>query len=125
MLCLSFDVQTLFSFVEILRIDVAGRRNVREKMVEMNCHRAPRSLDVMAFDSVQHSFVLNDDLCHPPPLRKRQPTITIDVKLDLLNEFPDSGVAGDIGNGGVKHFVCLMEGLAVFGIARLALALQD
>ena len=61
---------------------------------------------------------------HSAGLRQGQPAIAIDLDLDLLDELPDSGVAGDFRDGGVKQFVGLVEGFAVAGGSGLALPLQ-
>src|SRR6266516_7881694 len=97
-----------------------GSRDVLEKAFEMDFHRPPCTLCVMRLDRGQDSLVLDDHLCDPSALGQGQPAIAIDVDLHLLDILPDSGIACDIGDCSMKHFIGLMERIAVSGGAGLA-----
>ena len=73
---------------------------------------------IMGLDRGQDRFMLRDRARDPSLLRQRQPAIAIDVDFHLLDQRPDSRMSGDVGDGGVKHFVGVMEGVAIVGGIR-------
>src|ERR1700736_6350537 len=69
--------------------------------------------------------MLRDHAPDPSLLRQRQPAVAIDVHLYLLDQRPNPGIAADLRDGGVKHFIRAMEGVAISRGVGLTLALQD
>ena len=96
-----------------------------EKPFEMNAHRLTGARSVAALDCRGDRLVLADGARHPSLLRQCQPPVAIDMNLDLLDQRPNPAMAGDLGDGAVKRLVRLMEGFAIAGAHRFALALQD
>ena len=47
------------------------------------------------------------------------------MDLHLLNQFPDTGMPGDFGDGGVKRLIGLMEAFAIPRSFGFPLPLQD
>src|SRR4029078_3266733 len=101
---------------------MSSSRDVLEQAFEVDFHRPPCTLCVMCLDRGEDGLVFDDHLCDPSALGQGQPAIAVDVNLHLLDILPDSGVAGDIGDCSMKHFVGLMEGFTVSRGAGLALA---
>src|SRR5690349_10154231 len=111
--------------VEILRIDVLRGRDVDEQPSNMPVHGGSCFLRVMRLDRGQDRLVLGDDLGHSSGLWQGQQAIAVDLDLDLLNPFPDAGIACDLGDRSVKCFVRLMEARTVARGVGFALALND
>ena len=99
-------------------------RNVGQKPVEMNAHRLTGAHSVAALDCRGDCGVLADGARHPARLRQCQPSVAIDLNFDLLDQRPNPAMAGGLGDGAVKALVRLMEGCAIAGSHRFALALQ-
>ncbi len=107
-----------------IRIDGLDGGDVVEQPFEMACHGQPRAVRIVGLDRGEDRFVLADHLRHATDLGQRQPTEAVDMHLYLQDQRPDSGIASDIGDGGMKRLVRLMKRLAVPGVSRLALPLQ-
>ena len=99
--------------------------DIGEKPFEMDFHRGPCACRIMSLDRVQDGLMLGDRPPDPSLLRQGQPAIAIDVHFYLLNERPNAGISGDFRDCRVKHFIRVMEGVAVFGSVRLTLTFQD
>ena len=91
----------------------------------MRLHRRSRLRRVPRLDSSENGFVFSDRARDTPLLGQRQPAITVDMNLDLLNQCLDSGMTRDFGDRRMEQFVSLMERIVVGSCVRLALALDD
>ncbi len=111
--------------VKKLRIDASGGGDIAEQPFEMGLHGDPGAGRIVSLDRAQDHLVFPDRARDPPLLRQRQPAVAVDVDFYLLDQRPDPGMSGDLGDGGVKQFVGVMEGVAVVGGIGLALAFQD
>ena len=76
------------------------------------------------FDRRCDRRVFADRPRHAALLRQRQAPVAIDMNLDLFDQRPNSRIARRLGDGAVEGLIRLMEGAAVAGSARFALALQ-
>ena len=94
---------------EEVRRQVAKHHNVGLRLVEMFLHAANRPRRVTHRHGLDNGRVLADDQVHAALLRLRQPAVAIDLHLDLPNQIPDAGAAGDGCDSGVKFLFGLLE----------------
>ncbi len=95
-----------------------------QKAVEMNAHRLSGARAVAGFDRRRDGGVFADGARHAALLRQCQPPVAIDMNFDLFDQRPNAAIARSLGDRAMKGLVRLMEGIAIAGSARFALALQ-
>src|ERR1700730_13360533 len=111
--------------VEKVRIVDLSGGDVAEQTFEMAFHCDSCARGIMSLDCTQNGLMLHDHSRDSPFLRQRQQAIAIDVHLHLLDQRPNSRIAGDFRNSRVKHFIRAMEGVCIPSSVCFTLTFQE
>ncbi len=100
---------------EIFRTQRLGDFCDRQHQIQMVMHRGSGIMCAATFQRINDRLVLIDNTVHTTGDRQSQLTVAINLRLGLLDYWPHTGKAGNIGQRLVEYLVSVMKALHVVG----------